>query len=204
MTQITGDSSTGLEYELIEYDSEECVNGLANITSGTTLLTLHKHHLQVDSIYNVTVIVKDTWFDYVDLAYAFISVTIGPATLDASINVYGSKRFNIDSRVILEATLNPDVTKFSSWDINYYWFEENGQLSLDMDFITSYQNYLVIDGSKDTNGYLQENAEYNIQVFVLSELSLSSLCLSLSLSLAVACLPILFCQFFGLSCELEL
>lgn len=168
-TVISGDPTVGLEYELLLYDGETCADGLASIESGTTILTLSEEHLQVDSIYNITVEVKDTKFDYVARAYAFISVVIGPATIDVSIDVYGSKRFNSDSRVILEVSLNPDITKLG-WDVDYYWFEETDQISVDMNFITAYQKYLVIDGSKDTNGDLKENAEYNLQVFVQSQL----------------------------------
>ena len=60
-------------------------------------------------------------------------------------------------------TLDNENTKkkSSAWDnetnsndnfnsIEYVWYETSGQLSIEnLDFITSYQNFLVIDGSKD-------------------------------------------------------
>ena len=171
---VTGSQMEGYSFETIYYDSEICKNGLLNLNDNSTILRLEGNLIEDNSIYNLTVIIKDTLFEYISAGYAYISAIVSDSSqVQAYINVIGNRRFNSDSRIILQVITIPNLES-NNWNndsVSYIWYEKSGKLSVyDLDFITVYQNYLVIDGSNDKDGILIENEEYIFEVFIFSEL----------------------------------
>ena len=85
--------------------------------------------------------------------------------------VNGKDKLNPNDKIVFEVIINDDINiNMDNVTYNYDW-----TIIDDMDerintttnsFITKYDNYLVIDASKDIHNVLQNNVEYIIQVSV--------------------------------------
>lgn len=168
---ITGNISVGFAIETTYEDPVPCDESVVWLVGNSTFFSLSGEHLEDSSIYNITIYVGDTFFTYLELIIEHVSIYVPDSTaLYVIIEIFGNPRFNKDSRVVLTVDVKNDGV--NAEDVQYIWYEASGKLDIsNLDFITTYQNYLAIDASKDYDGVLKENANYTFQLFALSELS---------------------------------
>ena len=173
-----GNKSVGYELET-RYNESQTIEYRSNISdlisfnktrmieNGNIDIRINKNGIQDDYFYNITVTAPIQVSTH---SAGSVSVEFG-VYIDGILS--SDKRFNPDSRVLLEVSLGRNGT---SDDAIYVWYESTEQLDIyQLDFITPYQNYLVIDGTKDYDFVLKENAQYSFQVFFFSKLSVFKL-----------------------------
>ena len=174
---VTGTSTTGYEMATNYLDTTECGNeNAAFVNESGFEIIINNDNLVKGNIYNISVCIEDVKYTFLDTVYSYISIYVAAQnSLVIGIDIYGSVRFNKDSKVVLEVNTEIDslnIGNNNNDDVELYWYEIDDKLSVEENsFITKYKNFLVIDASKDFENVLKENEYYTFEVFAFHKLS---------------------------------
>ena len=98
-------------------------------------------------------------------------------SIDNTESTIASTRFNSNGKIRIHGKISLNGTSYddeslTDLNIDYFWKDLNGILDFSKDFVTSYKNYLVIDGtaltSEERDMYLASNTHFDIALSVES------------------------------------